>query len=68
MRKTRTIQQTNEADLSPGGYVSADERRAAGKALREVTPRVAHGGSKPPRTDATRSNISTIPTKDECRS
>ena len=34
---------------SPAGYVSADERRAAGKALRDATPRAAHGGWKPPK-------------------
>ena len=33
---------------SPSGYVSADERRAAGKALRDAAPRAAHGGWKPP--------------------
>src|SRR5271165_616992 len=32
----------------PGRYISADERRAAGKALRDATPRAAHGGWKPP--------------------
>ena len=31
------------------GYMSADERRATGKALRDRTPRAAHGGWKPPR-------------------
>jgi uncharacterized protein (DUF2252 family) len=30
-------------------YLSADERRAAGKALRDATPRAAHGGWKPPK-------------------
>src|SRR5271165_5654408 len=39
---------TNAAAGSPGGYVSADQRRAAGKALRDATPRAAHGGWKPP--------------------
>ena len=29
------------------GYMSADERRATGKALRDATPRAAHGGWKP---------------------
>jgi uncharacterized protein (DUF2252 family) len=32
---------------SSGGHVSADERRALGKALRDATPRAAHGGWKP---------------------
>ncbi len=39
----------NDAAGSPGGYTSADERRAAGKALRDATPRAAHGGWKPPK-------------------
>ncbi len=30
-------------------YLSADERRAEGKALRDATPRTSHGGWKPPR-------------------
>ena len=29
------------------GYLSADERRAAGKALRDVAPRAAQGGWRP---------------------
>src|ERR1700727_116513 len=33
---------------APAAYISADERRAAGKALRDVTPRAAHGGWKAP--------------------
>ena len=33
----------------PAAYLSADERRAAGKALRDATPRVAHGGWKAPK-------------------
>ncbi len=37
----------NDAAGSPGGYRSADEKRAAGKALRDATPRDAHGGWKP---------------------
>ena len=40
---------TNAAAAFPGGYLSADERRAAGKALRDATPRAAHGGWKPPK-------------------
>ena len=37
---------TNDAVGFPSGYVSADERRAAGKALRDATPRAAQGGWK----------------------
>jgi hypothetical protein len=32
-----------------GQYLSADERRAAGKALRDAVPRASHGGWKPPK-------------------
>ena len=47
MRKTETIQKTtDDAVGSPHGYISPDERRAAGKALRDATPRAAHGGWK----------------------
>src|SRR5208283_3606886 len=50
MRNTSTRPETtNAAAGSPGGYVSADERRAEGKALRDATPRAAHGGWKPPK-------------------
>jgi hypothetical protein len=50
MRKTSMkTKPTGDAAGSPGGYISADERRAEGKALRDATPRVAHGGWKPPR-------------------
>ena len=38
----------NDTVGSPGGYISVEERRAAGKALRDSTPRAAHGGWKPP--------------------
>jgi uncharacterized protein (DUF2252 family) len=31
-----------------GRYLSADERRAEGKALRDAVPRASHGGWKPP--------------------
>ena len=34
---------------SPNEYLSADERRATGKALRDHAPRAAHGGWKPPK-------------------
>ncbi len=50
MRKTIPARDpTNDAASSPAGYISADERRVAGKALRDATPRVAHGGWKPPK-------------------
>ena len=49
MRKTNTKQEpTRDAFGAPGAYISADERRAAGKALRDATPRAAHGGWKSP--------------------
>ena len=47
MRKTNTRHEPAR-DL-PGAYMSADERRAAGKALRDATPRAAHGGWKSPK-------------------
>jgi hypothetical protein len=34
---------------SDGQYLSADERRAEGKALRDGVPRASHGGWKPPK-------------------
>ncbi len=46
MRKTNA--KHNPTRDTPG-YMSADERRATGKALRDQTPRAAHGGWKPPR-------------------
>src|SRR5271166_3764194 len=50
MRRTKSKPDaTNAASGFPGGYISADERRAAGKALRDGTPRDAHGGWKPPK-------------------
>ena len=50
MRKTNTKQEpTRDAFGAPGAYISADERRAAGKALRDATPRAAHGGWKSPK-------------------
>src|SRR3984957_15234871 len=49
MRKANTKHEpVQHASGAPGSYLSADERRAAGKALRDVTPRAAHGGWKPP--------------------
>ena len=49
MRKTNAKHEpVEDASGVPGSYLSADERREAGKALRDVTPRAAHGGWKPP--------------------
>ena len=49
MRKANAKHEpVEDASGVPGSYLSADERRAAGKALRDVTPRAAHGGWKPP--------------------
>src|ERR1700735_405562 len=49
MRKANTKHEpVQHASGGPGSYLSADDRRAAGKALRDVTPRAAHGGWKPP--------------------
>jgi uncharacterized protein (DUF2252 family) len=36
-----------DAVFFPTGYLTADQRRAAGKALREAVPRSAHAGWKP---------------------
>ena len=48
MRKTNTKHEpARDAFVAPAAYISADERRAAGKALRDATPRAAHGGWKP---------------------
>ena len=50
MRKTRAKHEpTRDAWPAPDAYISADERRLAGKALRDATPRAAHGGWKPPK-------------------
>ena len=37
-------------------YLSADERRAEGKALRDAVPRTSHAGWKAPKAAATRSS------------
>ncbi len=48
MRRTKPKPDVvNNAGAFPGGYISADERRAAGKALRDAAPRAAQGGWKP---------------------
>jgi uncharacterized protein (DUF2252 family) len=50
MRKTNAKHEPpKDAVVAPAAYLSADERRAAGKALRAATPRVAHGGWKAPK-------------------
>ncbi len=49
MRKSNAKHEpAKDASGAPAAYLSADERRAAGKALRDLTPRAAHGGWKPP--------------------
>ena len=49
MRKSNARHEpANAASGAPAAYMSADERRAAGKALRDATPRAAHGGWKSP--------------------
>ena len=50
MRKTNAKDEpAKDASAAPRRTQSADERRAIGKALREATPRAAHGGWKPPK-------------------
>jgi hypothetical protein len=50
MRKTDAKHEpAQDASGGPAAYISPDGRRAAGKALRDVTTRVAHGGCKPPK-------------------
>ena len=49
LRTNAKHEPTNDAVGFPGGYVSADERRAEGKALRDATPRAAQGGWKAPK-------------------
>ena len=49
MRKANAKHEpAKDASIAPAAYISADERRAVGKALRDATPRAAHGGWKPP--------------------
>jgi hypothetical protein len=49
MRKSNAKHEAaKDASGAPAPYMSADERRAAGKALRDATPRAAHGGWKSP--------------------
>ena len=50
MRKTNAKHEVaKDASGAPPAYISADERRATGKALRDATPRDAHGGWKAPK-------------------
>jgi len=50
MRKTSAKHEAaKDTSGTPAAYISADERRAAGKALRDATPRAAHGGWKAPK-------------------
>ena len=50
MRNTnKKPEPTNAAASSPVGYISAEQRRVEGKALRDETPRASHGGWKPPK-------------------
>jgi uncharacterized protein (DUF2252 family) len=50
MRKTNPKHEpAKNTSSAPAAYMSADERRAAGKALRDATPRAAHGGWKSPK-------------------
>ena len=50
MRKTNgKPESARDTSGAAEAYMSADERRATGKALRDTTPRVSHGGWKPPK-------------------
>ena len=50
MRKTNAKHEPAEdTSRAPAAYLSADERRAAGRALRDTTPRAAHGGWRSPK-------------------
>jgi hypothetical protein len=50
MRKTSAKHEPAEdTSRAPAAYLSADERRAAGRALRDTTPRAAHGGWRSPK-------------------
>jgi hypothetical protein len=70
MKKTKSDRRTGAARAlgSAPPYLSADERRAEGKALRDAAPRTAHAGWKPPkgRRDpieiVSESNVGRLPT------
>jgi uncharacterized protein (DUF2252 family) len=50
MRKTSAKHEPAEdTSRAPAAYLSADERRTAGRALRDTTPRAAHGGWRSPK-------------------
>jgi uncharacterized protein (DUF2252 family) len=49
LEKQAAKHMTQRVTIWPDGqYLSADERRAEGKALRDAVPRASHGGWKPP--------------------
>lgn len=48
-KKTRERNMEDRVVLLDGQHLSADERRAAGKAMRDAVPRTSHGGWKPPK-------------------
>jgi uncharacterized protein (DUF2252 family) len=49
LEKQAARHMTQRVMIRPDGqYLSADERRAEGKALRDAVPRASHGGWKPP--------------------
>src|SRR3984885_1195101 len=50
MRKSNAKHEpAKDSSGAPAAYLSADERRAVGKALRDATPRAAHGDWKSPK-------------------
>jgi len=49
MAKTHKPEGTGRAPRSEASYLSAEERRAKGKALRDTVPRASHAGWKPPK-------------------
>ena len=50
MAKTHKVKRPSATPQSEATYVSAGERRARGKAMREVVPRMSQAGWKPPRS------------------
>lgn len=49
MKKTKQDERANTAPRAESSYLSAEERRAKGRALRDTVPRVSHGGWKAPK-------------------
>jgi uncharacterized protein (DUF2252 family) len=49
MVKTSARKQSGDAPEAENSYLSADERRAKGRALRETVPRASHSGWKAPK-------------------